>query len=298
MSLYLRRLPKIEYLAPKTIDEALSMQNENENCKFLAGGTDLLIQMKNREKRPSVLIGLKNIPELNFIEYDEANGLRIGALTLLQALANSSVIRDKYNALHNAVSNMASLQVRNLGTIGGNLCNAAPSADTAPPLLVLDAKLKVVDINGDRVVPAQDFFTGPGGTILTSSMLLTEIQIDWPAVFSSSIYLRNTTRNAMDLARASVAAFIKMDSEKGICEDARIALGAVAPVPMRADKAERLLKNTNVTPKLLDEVGLQACQECRPITDVRSTAEYRKEMIRILTRRAVKALSGNVGGKK
>lgn len=291
MSLYLRRLPKFEYLAPNSIKEACSMANRyKEDSKFLAGGTDLLVQMKNRQGIPKLIIALKNILELDFIKYDKSSGLRIGALTTLQSIVNSQMIREKYNILCEATNNMASLQIRNLGTIGGNICNGAPSADTVPPLLVLNAKLKLFSIEGEQVVSIEDFFRGPFQTILNPTTILTEIIIDNPPPLSSSTYIKHTLRNAMDLARVGVAVFIKLSSAKnGECEDARIALGACAPIPMRAKKAEEILRGHPLSDENVQKASQTASDESDPRVDsFRTPFEYRKEMIKVLTSKAIK----------
>jgi len=293
MSLYLRRRPKFEYLAPHTIREACSMANQYRgDSKFLAGGTDLLVQMKNRQEIPKVMISLKNISELDFIKYDKANGLRIGALTTLQSIVNSQMIKEKYNILYEATNHMASLQIRNLGTIVGNICNGAPSADTVPSLLVLNAKLKLFTMEGEQVVPIEDFFRGPFQTILSATAILTEIMMDTPPPLSSSTYIKHTLRNAMDLARVGVAAFIQSSSAKnGECEDARIALGACAPIPMRARKAEEILRGHPLSDENVQKASQAASDESDPRVDsFRTPFEYRKEMIKVLTNKAIKKI--------
>lgn len=289
MPLYLKRLPEIEYLEPTTIKEICFLLSQyKEEAKVIAGGTDLLVQMKNRILTPKYLISLKKFPSLGKIIYDETNGLKIGALARLQDIKTSPIIKKKFTALFEAVYNMASIQIRNLATIGGNICNALPSADTAPPLLALNAKLKVVGVEGERIIPIEDFFKAPGETVLNSSEILTEIQIDTPPPFSRSTYIKHSLRNAMDLALVGVGVFIQLSSANGTCEEARISLGACAPTPIRAKKAEGILHGSSLSDEIIKKAAELASYESRPRKDsFRSSVEYRREMIRSLMIRAI-----------
>ena len=181
---------------------------------------------------------------------------------------------------------MASMAIRNVGTIGGNLCNAAPSADTAPALIGLGARVKILGSEGERIVALEDFFTGPGTTILKTAELLVEIQVPVLAVNTKAVYLKHSMRGAIDLAIVGVAAVIAMDGE--LCQDARVVLGAVAPTPIRAKQAEEVLRGKRIDDALIEKAAQAASAESRPITDVRSSAEYRREMIKVFTRRAVR----------
>lgn len=286
MVTFYRRLPKLEYLAPKTIDEALSLLSQyKEKARLIAGGTDLIPQLKRREgKTPHYIIDLKDIPDLDYINYDADNGLSIGALATIKAVINSSIIRDKFGVLSQAAESMASPQVRNRGTIAGNICNAVPSADTAPALLTLDTKLKLVGQKGARVVAIEDFFTGPNRTALNNE-ILQEIQIPTPPPRSKGVYLKLSPRRAMDLAIVGVAVVVVPDNGK--CKDIRIALGAVAPTPLRAKKTEAVLKGQGFDENLIEKAAQAAAGEARPIDDHRASAEYRREMVKVLTRRAL-----------
>ena len=281
-------LPKFEYLAPKTLSEACSLLAQHKGkARLLAGGTDLLVNMKGREFTPQYIIGLKNIKKLDYIKYDKAEGLKIGALATINSIARSKEIQEKFHFLAIAASKMATNQIRNMGTIGGNLCNAAPSADFAPSLLCLGAKAKLVGSKKERVVALEGFFTGPGETVLQSDEILAEIQVPNQAPYSGGAYLK-ASRTAVDLALVGVAAFITLKSKDGICSDARIALGAVAPTPIRAKKAEEAIKGKKVTASLIEQAAKSASEEARPISDVRSSAYYRTEMVRVLTKRAIR----------
>lgn len=285
----LRRLPEIECLFPKTLSEALSLLRKHKGAaKALAGGTDLLPKMKRRELAPKYLIDLKGIANLNFIKYEKQKGLRIGAGTTLNEILESSVISKRYPILTEAVSQMASTQIRNIGTIGGNLCNAVPSADTAPPLIALGAGLKLVGPKKTRAVLVEDFFKGPDKTVLDPVELVAEVQIPPARSSEFGTYLKHTIRAEMDLAVVGVAAYLALDSKKHICKDVKIVLGAVAPIPMRAKKAEAVLIGKTLDDDLIESAAKIASEEAKPIDDIRSTAEYRKEMVKVLTKQAIK----------
>lgn len=282
------RLPKFEYFEPKTAKEACSLLLQyKDKAKLIAGGTDLLPKMKNREIAPQYLIGLKGILHMNYIEHDKAQGLRMGALATLDTLKTSSLIRGEFGILAQAIDQMASRQIRSLATIGGNLCNAVPSADTAPALIVMGAKLKLMSPIGERVILLEEFFVGPGETVLSDDELLVELQVPNLPAHTGGVYIKHTLRRAMDLALVGVAAMIALDSADGVCKDIKIALGAVAPTPIRASKAESTLKGKSFEDKLIDRTAQAAAEEARPISDIRGSAEYRREMVRVLTRRAV-----------
>ena len=285
----LRRLPEIECLFPKTLREAVSLLKKHKgSAKVIAGGTDLLPKMKRREIAPKYLIDLKEITGLNYIKYEKEKGLRIGAATTLNEILESSLISKHYPILTKAVSQMASIQVRNMGTMVGNLCNAVPSADTAPPLIALEAKLKLVGSKKARTVFVEDFFKGPDKTVLDPVELVVEVQIPPPHSGELGIYLKHTIRAEMDLAVVGVAAYLALDSKKHICKDVKIVLGAVAPVPMRAKKAEAVLRGKPLDDDLIDSAATIASVESKPIDDIRSSAEYRREMVRVLTKKALK----------
>lgn len=284
--LYVRRLPRFEYMEPKTITEACALFSQyNAKARIIAGGTDLVPKIKRREIVAELLIGLEGIPGLETTRDGGADGLRIGPLTTLSSIENSQTVREKFEVLYQAVHGMASTQVRNLGTVAGNLCNAAPSADTAPALMVLGATLKLISPQGERAVPVEKFFAGPSATILKRGEILVEIQIPETAPNSAGVYIKHTVRRAMDLAIVGVAVAITL--QDGICRSASIALGAVSPTPIRAVNAEALLKGKGREESVFKNAGKEAARECRPIDDVRSTAEYRREMVEVLTRRAL-----------
>ena len=278
---------KSKYLEPKTIEEAIFLLSRHkEAAKVVAGGTDLIIQLKKGVELPRYIINIKGISNQDSITYDEREGLRIGALATIHSIEVSPVIRQKFGVLAQAASELGTSQVRNCATIGGNLCNAAPSAETAPALIVLEASLKITGAGGERTVPIEDFFIGPGQTVLHPDEILSEIQVPNPPPRSGGVYLKQTIRKALDLATVGVAVITRLDGD--IIRDVKIALGAVAPTPIRATKAEMIIREQKLDDALLDEAGLVASGEASPIDDVRSSADYRREIIRVLVGRAIR----------
>ncbi len=273
-----------EYLKPASLEEALSLlAHYGDRAQVIAGGTDLMVQWKKRLIHRDYLISVRNIPELNFIELN--NGLRIGSATTHRSLEVSREIRETFPIITDAVSNLGSVQVRNSGTIGGNLCNAAPSADTAPPMLVLEAEVKIAGPSGLRSVPIDQFFKGPGKTALQHGELVTHFHIPQPAPRTGMAYWKHGRRKAMDLPILGVAALLVFEEDLQTCAKARIGLGVVAPTAMRARKAEAFLEGGVVDEAALEEAGRIASEEATPRTTIRGSAWYRKEMIRVLVKR-------------
>ena len=286
--MFVKRLSKFEYHVPISLSEALELLAKYDGkARVFAGGTDILVSMKNREILPEHLINLKGIAELKGIYYDEKEGIKIGALTTLTEIEHSEIVKEKFCVLWDAVRMMASPQIKSLGTIGGNLCGAVPSADTAPPLIALGASVRMVGIHGERSVLVENFFKGPKESALQRNEILTQILIPNPLPTSSGTYLKLMRRNAMDLALVGVAACIRLDLKRKVCTEARIALGAVAPTPIRAMQAEQILIKKKIDEALAGEAGRAAATVCRPISDIRSSLEYRCSMVEVLTKRAV-----------
>jgi aerobic carbon-monoxide dehydrogenase medium subunit len=287
MTTFYRRLPRFDYVQPTSLDEALSLLGRYKaDAKPLAGGTDLIPQVKGRDMAaPRVVVDLKAIPGLDAITYDATKGLTLGAMATIANVERSVLVREHYPMLSNALTTMASPQVRNRATVTGNICTAVPSADSAPTLLVLEAVLKLVSQKGERLVPITQFFTGPRQTVLTYDELITEIRIPSPPPKSRGVYLKLSPRKSMDLAVVGVAAFVVRDGET--CKDVRIALGAVAPTPIREARAESALLGKKLTDESIEEAASAASSECRPIDDHRAAREYRCDMVYVLTRRAL-----------
>jgi len=279
-------LPKFEYFAPKTMEEACSLLAKYKGeARVLAGGTDLLVQMKNREVTPRYLINIKDIPDLDYIRYDDKEGLRIGALTPIEALKTSTLIRRRFSILSQAAAVLGTVQIRNRGTIAGNLCNASPAAETAPALITLAAKARIVGVAGERAVALEDFFVGPGQTVLQAGEILTEIQVPNLPPRSGGAYLKHSIKR-MDIAIVGVGVVITLNGE--VCNDIKIALGAVASTPIRAKKAEEIIRGQGLDSELMERAAQIALEESRPIDDIHSYAQYRKQMVKVLAKEAMK----------
>jgi len=294
MVTFYRRLPKFDYVKPKSLDEALDQlaSNKNGTVKIYAGGTDVIPKLKSRLiNTPEVLVDLKGIPDLEYIDYDEKNGLRIGALATIFSVAHSPLVLENFPILAQAANSIASTQVQNRGTITGNICNAVPSADSAPALLCLEADLVCVSKKGERKIPIEDFFTGPNENALNPDELVKEIQIPAMPAGSYGVYFKLSPRSKMDLAVVGVGAVVSGDEDS--ISDARIALGAVAPTPIRCRNAEDILKGGKVDEKRIEETGRSAADASRPIDDHRASAEYRKMMVDVLVKRAIRQAFAN-----
>ncbi len=273
---------RFQYLAPRRLDEALSLLTPDSVP--LAGGTDLFLRMERRQTQPDNVIDLKRIPDMDRIESSDG-GLRIGALTLMETVAASSLAANGYSALAESARVVGSIQTRNRATIGGNLANASPAADTATPLLALGAIAEASHVDGTRELPLEQLFLGPGRTALRSGELLTAIRIPaMPARTGSSF--QRCVRTAMDIAVVNCAVFVRLD-EDGAVAEARIALGAVGPTPLRAASAEGCLRGRRFDADAAAETAERAAADAQPIDDVRASAAYRTEMVRVLTRRAI-----------
>ena len=286
--MFSKTIKEFAYHSPKTLSEALQLLAEfGDTAKPVLGGTDLVPKMKAHVVTPQHVIALKQLKELQILSFDEKDGLKIGAAVTLYDLEKFPVVKQYYPALYEGVHSIASTQIRNLGTLVGNACNAVPSADSCPALLVLDATATIRSTSGVRTVPMREFFTGVCKTVVKPDELVTQISIPSPTSGSHSIYYAHTIRRALDLAMVGSAA--NMTIEDGICTDIKIALGAVAATPRRAYHAEELLKGQTLTDELIEESAICASlQDCAPITDMRATAEYRRELVKVLTRNALR----------
>jgi CO/xanthine dehydrogenase FAD-binding subunit len=291
------RIPEISYIYVSKLDEALEVLHRLDNAKVLAGGTVLVRDLKIGRIRLKTVVDITRVNELKFIK-DEGGHLRIGALTALQDIVESSVVRAKAPVLAKAVNEIASWQIRNVATIGGNLCNASPAADSAPPLMVLEARLILASKEGEREVPITQFFKGPGKTVMRPDELLKEIIVPYEKG-SGQYYIKFGRRNAFDHSIVSVAALVKVSDGK--FSDVRIALNSVAPTPVRAYDAENALKGREVSLDNVENASKLVLNSISPVTDVMASAEYRKEMSVVLTRDALlgalKDLGINLGGE-
>jgi len=291
-----RSIGKFQYRAPNSLPEVLKiLETKDRTVKVLAGGTDLMLLMKQGLVCPSLVVDVKQVPELNRLEWSAQEGLRLGAAVPLSRFLAFNGLPQEFGILWQACSLIGSIQIKNRGTIGGNICNAAPSADSAPPLLCLGAKVVLASSRAFRTIALDDFFLAPGKNALADDELLVEIDIPTPPAHSAGCYLRHTTREEMDIAVAGVASFLTSAPEKRRLQSARIALGAVAPTPLRAHRAEAVLVGTTVTPVLIAQAAEQAAREAGPISDLRGSAEYRRELVSVLVRRTLRKACEELG---
>jgi carbon-monoxide dehydrogenase medium subunit len=301
-------MKKFDYFKPKTLEEALTLfAKYGEKAKLIAGGTDVIVMIKQKTMAPDVLISLQGIPGLGQIKFN--GSLSIGPMVTHRAIEKSEVIRKNFSALTDAADFLGSIQIRNVATIGGNICTAAPSADTATPLLVLGTQVKIKSLKEERTIPIEEFFKGPGKTVLKPGELVKELIIPKPLPNTGSAYYKLQRRLALDLPILGVSILIsldknkvtcsdmlctaspissvlhKMEEDQIVCKEVRIALGVAAPTPLRAVKAEALLRGKKLSDELLEEVAATASKEAQPRDSIRGEAWYRRDMIRVLVKR-------------
>ena len=278
---------RFEYLVPETIEEAVSMLNKyGSKTRVIAGGTDLVSKLRSKAIVLDYVIDISSIPGLDYIRYDNRLGLSIGALTPIRTLETSSELQQKYPVISYAASQLGSVAIRNIGTVGGNLCNAVPSAEMAPPLIALSARAMIVGPDGERTVPLEDFFTGVCTTVLKPEEIMVEIQLPLSSPDTKAAYVKHAIRGTIDLAIVNIA--VALASEDAVCKDIKLVLGAVSPTPMRALKAEAVIKDNKLEESTIRETARTAAEESKPITDQRSSAEYRKEMVKVFTARLIR----------
>lgn len=275
-------MKSFDYFEPTTLAEASRLFAE-EHAQLLAGGTDLVIGMKADTETPQSVISLQKIPGLDGITTDSDGRIIIGAMTKAREVELSEDVQKHHTALAEGASEIGSIQIRNLATIGGNIAHASPAADTVAGLLVANAQVDIASANGGRSVPINELFTGPGQTVLKPGEIVTQFRLPSPA--SGSHYIKHKIREVMDLAFIGVASAVNMDNRT--ITDARIGLAAVAPTPIRATEAENLLKGKEITSELLEQAGEAAAAATSPISDLRCSAEHRREMVNVLTRRTL-----------
>ncbi len=275
-----------DYFVPRRLGEAFSLlRRYGKKAALLAGGTDLMLRVERRAVTPGVVVDLKQIRDLKGLRSNQ-KGLTIGSLTLMEDIASSAVVGKRYGILASGAKVVGSVQTRNRATLGGNLCNASPAADTPPALIALAATARIAGGKRIREVPIEKFFLGPGKTCLRTGELLKEIFIPGPLRRSGGSFQR-CTRTAMDIALVNCAVFLSLDARGESIKDIRIALGAVAPTPLRAHDAEDALRGTKATVQDIEEATERAANGVSPIDDVRSSASYRRAMVRVLTRRGI-----------
>lgn len=276
-----------DYQKVFTLKEAFDTGSSPEGASlFMAGGTDVLVKIKKGDLRPLQVIDMKGIQEMEDFSISE-NRFSIGALTRIRTLETSPEVKEKLPLLAQAAGKLGSVQVRNRATLGGNLCNAAPSAETAPALLALDACAEIYGREGPRTVNIKEFFTGPGSTILKEGEILTSLKIPLnDRKRQGALYYKLANRKAMDIAFVGVAVLLEIDEDDRISK-ARIALGAVAPTPIRAPSAEKVLKGKVLDHETVLKSAELAGESCSPISDLRASAEYRRAMVNRLCQRGL-----------
>jgi aerobic carbon-monoxide dehydrogenase medium subunit len=283
----MKRTEPLEMYQPTSLQEASQLIKENgPGGRFLAGGTDLVIAMKEKGLLPKYIVDLKRVPGLVGIRENNDDSITIGALTTMYAIEISPVIRRKYPFLAQSAAEVGSIQIRNRATVGGNMANATPSADVAPALIALNATAKIAGASSQKTVLLEEFFRGPGLTIMDADEILIEITIPKTAPQLVGEYIKFSPRDMMDLAYVGIAVAYNLGSDKK-CNGVRIVLGAVAPTPIRAKNSEALLEGKVLTEELAAKVGDEAARESKPISDVRSSADYRRAMVGIMTKRAI-----------
>lgn len=295
MVTFYRRLPRMDYLKPANLAEALDLFDASRpaRCIVYAGGTDVIPRLKARIiNPPEVLVDLKGIRELNFISCEDHSGLRIGALATISSVVANASVREKYPALVQGAASIASTHIQNRATLIGNICSAVPSADSAPALLCLGAKVVCLGKGGERTIELDQFFLGPSSTSLRPGELVKEIRVPPVMTGTCGAYLKLSPRGRMDLAVVGVAAVVQRDH--GVFGDVRIGLGAVAPTPLRARKAEQRLRGEPIKEQVILEAARLAAQESEPIDDHRASAAYRRMMVEVLARRAIQQALGSI----
>jgi carbon-monoxide dehydrogenase medium subunit len=294
------RIRSFEYHTCSNVQEAVQFVSEyGPDAKVLAGGTDLVLALKAKKIRPPHVVNIIDIPDLDYIS-NSSGTIRIGALARHAKVTSSLLLKEQVPALGNAAGLIGSWQLRNVGTIGGNLCNASPSADSAPPLLAADAEAVLLDSQGEHRIPIQDFFVGPGVTGMQPTQLLKEIVIPLKQGGSRhGVYLKLKRKKAVDLALVGVCVQAQLDEVGDTLKSVSIALGGVAPIPIRADEAEKMLLGARLKQafEMLPDVAEAAVAVTRPIDDVRATAAYRRDMVRVYVQRAAREVFQYLSGR-
>lgn len=278
----------ITYESPKTIADAVKLlAAHGDKARPLSGGTDLVIQLRAGTRRPEFVVDVKHIPELTRISFSMQHGLHLGAAVSCIEIYENAEMRRNYPGLTEAAHLIGSLQIQSRASVGGNLCNGSPAGDSTPALIALGAKARLVGPSGERVVPVETFITGPARTVLQPGELLVELLIDAPGKHSSDAYLRFIPRNEMDIAVVGVGGSVTLDLDDDRVIDARIALGAVGPTPIVATEAAKAIIGKKLDATTLDNAARAASAAATPIDDMRGTAEFRRHIAGVLTRRVL-----------
>lgn len=281
-------LEAIDYAIPKTLTEAVqAMAEKGDRARALAGGTDLLVQLRGGRRSADLVVDVKDIPELNEISYSAADGLTIGAAVPCYRIYDHPEVAARYPGLVDSASLIGSIQIQGRASLGGNLCNAAPSADAIPVLIALGAVANIAGPNGNRQVAVEDFCTGPGRSVLETGEILVSVNMPAPAAHSGANYLRFIPRNEMDIAVAGVGSSVVLDSAGQTFVSARIALASVAPTPVFCREASSSLAGKPVSEESINAAAELAMADAKPINDMRGTIRQRVHLVGVLTRRTL-----------
>jgi len=279
-------VPRFSHVSARTVPEALdALARHGDRARVIAGGTDLVPKLLRGQLRPEIVVGLGHIDELRVIRFEPSTGLSVGALARIADVLDHPAVRRHYPALVGALGQMATVPIRNMGTLGGNLCNASPCADSGPTLLVRGARVLLCSVRGERRLDLASFLTGPGVTAREPDELMSRIEVPPPPPETGFAYHRISARSRVDMAAASAAAKVTMDGDR--CAEARIVMGSCGPTALRARRAEALLTGQALTEERIREAGRLAAGESQPITDVRASAEWRRLVLAVLVQRAI-----------
>ena len=279
----------VDYERPTNLKAALEiLQNNGETTKILAGGTDILTKMRIRRELPDLLLDSKEIPELNELSYNPNSGLTVGGAVPLYKLYAHEDVKKYYQSIVDSTRIIGGIPIQGRATLGGNLCNAAPSADAIPPLIVLGATASIHSLNGSREVSISEFCTGPGSTILKNNEIVVSINIPAPKQNSGDHYMRFIPRNEMDIAVVGVGTSVKLSDDGGKFEDAQVSLASVAPTPLHVTTITDHLSGKEINDENIEKAGELAKDASKPISDMRGTAEYRQHLCEVLTKRSLK----------
>lgn len=280
----------LDYAAPKTVKEAVALlARHGDKARVLAGGTDIIVQVREGRRDIDVFVDIKFIPEVIELSFDRKTGLTIGSAVPCCRIYENAAIAKAYPGLIDAVSLVGGIQIQSRASVGGNLCNASPAADTIPPLIVHQAVCVIAGPKGKRKVPVEQFCVAPGRTVLQKGEFLLSLQLPPPQARFGAGYLRFIPRNEMDIAVAGAGAAVTLDAKKTRCVAARIALAAVAPTPLLATEASAALIDGEISDCLIDKAASLAQAAARPISDMRGDAEYRRHLVGVLTKRVLQA---------
>ncbi|MBI3330408.1 MAG: FAD binding domain-containing protein [Nitrospinae bacterium] len=278
---------RFEYLEARTLPEAIAMMGQYEETRIVAGATDFLVRWRQGLWKPRYLLTIKRIPGLDRVSYSPETGLSLGTLVTIRTLEVHPLIREHSPALTQAATTFAGVQIRNLATVGGNICNASPAGDTLPALIAYGAQCRLVSPEGERLVSLDRIFLGPGRTILRPAELLVEVHLPPQPPNTGALYIKHSPRGAMDISAVGVASVISLEGRDGVCQDVRITLGAVAPTVIRARSAEALLRGQHLDAECIQQAARAAAEDARPIDDIRSTAQHRRAIVASLTGRTL-----------